>query len=68
MDPHVIEKRDDGNGLRYRLVGPGMASKWYAAQDQLERLEDIRDLMNYAVRANTAARQQTSEPTGVDHD
>ena len=45
MDPHVIEKRDDGNRPRYRLVGPGVASKWYAGQDQLERLENIRDLV-----------------------
>ena len=49
--PHVIERLDDGSGPRYRLVGPGVTSKWYTGQDQLERLKDLRDLMNYAVRA-----------------
>jgi hypothetical protein len=52
MSPHVIERLDDGSGPRYRLVGPGVTSKWYTDQDQIERLEDLRDLMNYAVRAN----------------
>ena len=49
----------DGSGPRYRLVGPGVTSKWYTDQDQIERLENLRDLMNYAVRANLEqARRQ----------
>ncbi len=51
MNPHVIERLNDDSGPRYRLVGPGVTSKWYTGQDQLERLEDLRDLMNYAVQA-----------------
>ena len=47
----MIEKRDDGSGSQYRLVGPGVTSKWYTGQDQRERLEDLRDLINYVLRA-----------------
>ena len=58
MSPHVIERLDDGSGPRYRLVGSGVTSKWYTGQDQLERLEDLRDLMNYAVQANCVGFRQ----------
>ena len=58
MGPHAIERQDDGNGPRYRLVGPGVVSKWYVGQEQLERLEDIRDLMNFAVRANLPVNER----------
>jgi hypothetical protein len=56
--PHAIERLDDGSGPRYRLVGPGVTSKWYAGKDQLERLEDLRDLMNYAAQANCVGFRQ----------
>jgi hypothetical protein len=52
MSPYVIESLDNGTGPRYRLVGSGVTSKWYEGKDQLERLEDLRDLLNHVVRVN----------------
>jgi len=60
--PHVIERLDDGSGPRYRLVGPGVTSKWYTDQDQIERLEDLRDLMNYAAQASREASVAAQSP------
>jgi hypothetical protein len=37
---------------RYRFAGPGLTSTRYTGVDQLEPLEDLRDLMNYVVRVN----------------
>jgi hypothetical protein len=56
MSPHLIERLDDDSGPRFRLVGPGVASKWYSGKDQLERLEDLCDLMNYAAQVDREAR------------
>jgi hypothetical protein len=60
MSPHVIERLDDSSGPRFRLVGPGVTSKWYTGKDQLERLEDLRDLMNYAAQMDREARAAVS--------
>lgn len=52
-EPYAIERWDADGTLAARLVGPGLISKWYADENQIKRLEDLRDLMNYAVMANT---------------
>lgn len=64
---YAIERIDDDGGPLFRLVGPGVVSKWYASTEQLQRLEDIRDLLNYAVRASTGDRHGADVHTEVDH-
>ena len=49
---YAIERLDDDGGPSFRLVGPGVTSKWYTGEDQIQRLEDLRDLTNHAVRAS----------------
>lgn len=51
-ESYAIERHDDDGGPSFRLVGPGVVSKWYAGEDQIQRLEDLRDLINFAVRAS----------------
>jgi len=61
---YAIERLDDDSGPSFRLVGPGVTSKWYTGEDQLERLKDIRDLMNYAMQGSSEAGQKTTAEHG----
>ena len=61
--PYRVEHVEDERGPLYRLVGPGVASKWYLGNDQRERLEDIRDLVNHVVQVHLTVTTGTAQLT-----
>ncbi len=61
---YAIERFDDDRGATYRLVGPRLTSKWYRGDEHRQRLEDIRDLMNY-VLLNEETGQKSTVPNHV---
>ena len=66
--PHmfVIERKHEPGGTSYRLVGPGLVTMWFRGEYQLERLEDVRDLMNYAARAIMESGHESDREPPVD--